>query len=85
MNNITMTKTTLNEANRGWCASANNSRFKGTTPVWVIWLDEDCDVELARFKTKRECVEVFEWAKNQDVDWNRRDLEGSFLTWKNGD
>ena len=40
---ITMTKTTNGEVDHGRCGSANNARYKGNTPVWVIWMGDPAD------------------------------------------
>lgn len=77
---ITMTKTTNGEVDHGRCGSANNARYKGNTPVWVIWMGDPADeIEVAQFKVKRKCVEMFNWAVQQTPEnWNQFNVEAEF-------
>ena len=81
MSEFTVKRMTHNEANGGHCANANNSRYRGTSIVWVVFDPEG--YEAFQSRTKKRATELADWANTLPADSLLRqgigDLEMAFI------
>ena len=61
---IKIIKSTLGDYNNGHCGNSNNCYYKGTSPAWIVELNEH---KITAFRTKKAANIVAKWLiENED-------------------
>jgi hypothetical protein len=62
-------RTTLGDYNRGVCGNANNSRYNGSSPCYVVWYTDDTGHRASvAFNRKWVAQAIARWVNTSDWD-----------------